>query len=117
MWLMEWVVEATRYGVILLAEARGLGPTIQPCMSDNEPDMVHVKLMCQVFNIAAARAVDQEFKYNFGSTLGLLGSGRGLNGRGAPVGSIWTELQLKRSHGDPFRDQNNVFVRLVFPWY
>ena len=39
----------------------------------------------------------------------VLGSGRGLNGRGAPIGSIWAEFQLKRSHGDPIRDQNNVF--------
>ena len=34
----------------------------------------------------------------------------GLRGLGVPVGSIWTEFQLKRSHGDPFRDQNHVFV-------
>ena len=27
------------------------------------------------FNIAAARAVDREFNYNFGANLGLLGSG------------------------------------------
>ena len=39
-------------------------------------------------NVAAARAVDREFNYNFGSDLGLLGSGRGSNGRGAPVGSM-----------------------------
>ena len=45
--------------------------------------------------------------------MGLLGSGRGLNGRGAPVGSILVELQLKWCHGDPFRDQNHGFVRPV----
>ena len=58
-----------------------------------------------IANIAAARAVDREFNYNFGSKLGILGSGRGLNGRGAPIGLIWAEFQLKQSHGDPFRDQ------------
>ena len=50
-------------------------------------------------NIAAVREVDREFKYNFGSNLGLFGSGRGSNGRGAPVGFVWAEFQLKRSHG------------------
>ena len=58
-------------------------------------------------------AVDREFNYNVGSNRGLFGSGGGLNGRGAPIGFIWAEFQLKRSHGDLFRDQNNVFVRLV----
>ena len=53
----------------------------------------------------------------FGSDLGWFGSGRGSNGRGAPMGSICTEFQLKRSHGDPFRAQNHDFVRPVFPWY
>ena len=51
-----------------------------------------------------------EFNSNFGSNLGLFGSGRGFNGRGAPVGFIGTDFQLKRSHDDPFRDQNRVFV-------
>ena len=55
----------------------------------------------------------REFNYKFGSNLGRLGSGRGSNGRGAPVGFIWAEFQLKRSHGDPFRDQNRVFVQPV----
>ena len=59
------------------------------------------------------RVVDREFNYNFGSNLGLFGSGRGSNGRGAPVGFIWADFQLKRSHGDPLRDQNRVFVRPV----
>ena len=54
--------------------------------------------------------MDREFNYNVSSSLGLLGSGRGLNRRGAPIGYIWAEFQLKRSHGDPFRDQNHVFV-------
>ena len=44
---------------------------------------------------------------DFGSNIVVLGSGRGSNGRGAPVGFIWTEFQLKRSHGDPFHAQNN----------
>ena len=61
-------------------------------------------------NIAAARAADREFNYNVSSNLGPLGSERGLNRRGAPVGFIWAEFQLKRSHGEPFRDQNHVFV-------
>ena len=65
-------------------------------------------------NIAAARAVDQEFNYNVGSNLGLFGSGRGSNGRGAPVGFIWAEFQLERSHDDLLRDQNHDFVRPVF---
>ena len=47
----------------------------------------------------------------------VLGSGRGLNGRGARVGSIWAEFQLKWSHGDSFRDRNHGFVRPVPPWY
>ena len=46
------------------------------------------------FNIAAARVVDREFNYNFGSNLGLFGSGREFTGRGAPVGFIWTDFQL-----------------------
>ena len=53
------------------------------------------------YNIAAARAVDRELNYNFGSNLRLFGSGRGLNGRGAPVDFIWAEFQLKQSHGHP----------------
>ena len=68
-------------------------------------------------NIAVARAVDREFNYNFGSNFALLGSGRGLNRRGAPVGSIWTEFQLKQSHSDPFNDPNHVLVRPILPWY
>ena len=64
-------------------------------------------------NIAAARAVDREFNYNFGSNLGRFGSGRASNGRGAPVGFIWADVLLKRSHGDPFRDPSRVFVRPV----
>ena len=71
------------------------------------PFRVFVCFVLYKQNIAAARAVDQEFNYNFGSNLGLLGSGRGSNGRGAPVGFIWAEFQLKRSHGDPFHAQNN----------
>ena len=50
-----------------------------------------------------------EFTSNFGSNLGLFGSGRGSNGRAAPVGFIWAEFQLKRSHRDPFHAQNNRF--------
>ena len=46
--------------------------------------------------------MDREFNYKFGSNLGLLGSGRDLNRRGAPVGFIWAEFQLKQSHDDPF---------------
>ena len=41
--------------------------------------------------------------------MAVLGSGRGFNGRGAPVGFIWAEFQLKRSHGGPFHAQNNRF--------
>ena len=48
-----------------------------------------------------------EVNCNFGSNLGRFGSGRGFNRRGAPVGFIWAEFQLKRSHGDPFHAQNN----------
>ena len=70
-------------------------------------------VICSCYNIAAARAVDREFNYNFGSNLGLLGSRRGSNRRGAPVGFIWADFRLKRSHGDPFRDQHHVFVRPV----
>ena len=54
-----------------------------------------------------------EVNSNFGSNLGRFGSGRGSNGRSAPVGFIWADVQLKRSHGDPFRDPNRVFVQLV----
>ena len=49
-----------------------------------------------------------------GSNLGLFGSGRGSNGRGTLVGFIWAEFQLKRSHGDPIRDQNHVFCETSF---
>ena len=45
--------------------------------------------------------------------LARVGSGRGSNGRGAPVGFIWADFQLKRSHGNPFRDHNRVFVQPV----
>ena len=48
-----------------------------------------------------------EFNSNFGSNLGLFGSGRGFNRRGAPIGLIWAEFQLKPSHGDPFHAQNS----------
>ena len=48
-----------------------------------------------------------EFNFNFGSNLGLFWLWEGFNGRGAPVGFIWTEVQLKRGHGDPFHAQNN----------
>ena len=44
---------------------------------------------------------------NFGSIFGRFGSGRGFNRRGAPIGFVWAEFQLKRSHGDPFHAQNN----------
>ena len=47
---------------------------------------------------------------DFGSKMILLGSGRGSERRGAPVGSMLAEFQLKWSHGDPFRGQNHVFV-------
>ena len=50
-----------------------------------------------------------EFNYNVGSNLGLFGSRRAFNGRGAPLGCIWAEFQLKRSHGDPFHAQNSRF--------
>ena len=46
--------------------------------------------------------------------MAVLGSGRDLNGRGTPVGFIWAEFQLKRSHGDPLRDQSHDFVRDQF---
>ena len=44
---------------------------------------------------------------DFGSNMGLLGSGRDLKRRGASVGSIWAEFQFKRSHGDPCHAQTN----------
>ena len=66
-----------------------------------ECDAMRRTLAC---NIAAPRAVDREFNYNCASNLGLWGSRRGSNGRGAPVGFILAEFQLKRSHGDLFRD-------------
>ena len=80
------------------------------CKFGSLPPNPHIQ---SYINIAAARAVDQEFNYNFGSNLSLFGSGRGSNGRGAPVGFIWTDFQLKRSHGDPFRDQNRVAPKLA----
>ena len=55
---------------------------------------------------SGARAVNREFNYNFGSNLGLMGSGWGSNGRDAPIGFIWAEFQLERSHSEAFRDQN-----------
>ena len=60
-----------------------------------------------MIKIAAARAVHREFNYNFGSNLGLFGSRRGSSRRGAPVGLIWAQFQLKQSHGDPFHAQSN----------
>ena len=56
----------------------------------------------RVRNIAAARAVDREFNYMFGSIFCFLGSGRDFNRRGAPIGFIWAEFQLKQSHGTHF---------------
>ena len=41
-------------------------------------------------------------------------SNRCSKGCGAPAESIWAELQLKRSHDDPFRDPNHDLVRPVF---
>ena len=38
---------------------------------------------------------------------GRVGLQEGFKRRGAPVGFIWAEFQLKRSHGDPFRHQNH----------
>ena len=46
--------------------------------------------------------------------MAVLGSGRGLNGRGAPIGSICAEFQPKRSHSDPIRDQNHAFYVTSF---
>ena len=37
---------------------------------------------------------------DFGSNIAVFGSGRGLNGRGALVGFIWTEFQFKK---EPWR--------------
>ena len=95
----------------------GPGPQISKFLSAGMPDKIiflwHVRPQEFVYFL---RAVDREFNYNFGTDLGLLGSRRGLNGRGAPVGFIWADFQLKRSHGDPFRDQNHVFGRPVLPW-
>ena len=54
---------------------------------------------------------------DFGSNICLLGSGRGLKRRGAPIGSILAKFQLQRSHSDPFCDQNHVFVRPVKSWF
>ena len=57
----------------------------------------------------AAGAVDREFNYNFGSNLGPRGSGSGLNERSVSAKSILAWFGLKRSLGDPFRDQNRGF--------
>ena len=56
-----------------------------------------------------------EFNYNFGSNLGLFGSGSGVNGRGAPVGFIWAEFQLKQKtkHNNTkntTRNKDNILV-------
>ena len=59
--------------------------------------------------LAAAGAVDREFNYNFGSNLGPGGSGSGLKRRGVSAKLILAGFGLKRSHGDPFRDQNCGF--------
>ena len=72
----------------------------------------NVSTLALYSNIAAARAVDREFNYNFGSNLGLFGCGRGLNGRGAPAGSVWAEFQLKWSRGAPFHAQT-FFLQVV----
>ena len=44
-----------------------------------------IGLSMSLHNIAAARAVDREFKYNRCSNLGLFDSGIRFQGRGAPV--------------------------------
>ena len=54
---------------------------------------------------------------NFGSNMAVVGSGRGLKRRGAPVGSIWDDFQFKRSHGDQFHAPNHDFARPVLPWH
>ena len=67
-------------------------------------------------NITAARAMDREFNCKFGSNLGLFGSGRGSKGHGAPIGSIWADVQLNWSHDDPFHDRTHAFVIPVAFW-
>ena len=42
--------------------------------------------------------------------MGVLGSGKGLKRRGAPVGFMWAEFQLELSHSDLFHAQNNDFL-------
>ena len=48
------------------------------------------------------------------SNIGLLGSGRRLKRRGAPIGTIWVKFQLKWGHGDPLRDRNHVFCETSY---
>ena len=69
--------------------------------------------------LAFPQAVLETWTLNldFNLNVAVLACGRGLKGRGAPIGFIWAEFQLKRSHGDPFRDQNHDVVRPVLPWF
>ncbi len=62
-------------------------------------------------NIAAAGAVDREFGdilgfffRNFGPEMGSRRAGRGFKRFLEAVGFILAEFELKRSHGDPIRD-------------
>ena len=63
-----------------------------------------------MYNIAAARAVDREFKYNLGSQLATQGSGAAFKRDGVSAKPILAEFQLKRSHSDPVHGQNDGFV-------
>ena len=51
---------------------------------------------------------------DWGSNIWFWGS---VKRRGAAVGSIWAEFQLKRSHEDPFRHKILGFVRPALPSY
>ncbi len=64
----------------------------------------------QAFDIAAAGAVDREFGDifyflgNFGLEMGSRRARRGFKRFLEAVGFILAEFELKRSHGDPIRD-------------
>ena len=46
--------------------------------------------------------------------MAVWGSWRAFKRRGAPIGSICTEFQLKPSHGDPYRVPNHHLLKTVF---
>ena len=78
-------------------------PQEQDTHTHTHSQVEYVRLRA-IVSLAHSHPHSQNIAAATGRWLGLFGSGRGSNGRGAPVGFIWAELQLKRSHDNPSRD-------------